>query len=650
MKSSPSFPSFPFRFSILLETAAVFVVLYAHGAWPVPDVNESYYLGKAIHFWNPDWVIGDSFLDSKDAHWCFYAVFGWLSLFLSPNAFAWTGRVIVWAAFAWGWRRLSFALIPVRWLSIPTAAGLLYYLDAFQMSGEWVIGGVEGKSFAYPLVLFGLEAMVRGKWNRVWGFFGAAAAFHVLVGGWSVIVGLFVWSLQKRTERTSLRKMLPFLGLGGLLSLPGLIPALLLDSGCSRETIGQAHWIYVFERLGHHLVPSSFPWTYRLRFAVLVGLWLALCWVARSRKQRAETASPEIEETEECELAGRFFRLHGFVFGTLILAAIGFGIAALFRDDPRGAADWLRFYWFRMSDFAVPLGVTFLGTSLLYRLLLGFEKQRNESSNTPLVAASPVGDLAGGIGRILALLGIGVGVFLLLDGLIFGWLFFTWFPPPEPAIPWGVTMILGIVILVIFEKWSNTQKRPPFKSTTLLPTAWLLLLVSIVVWGPLGYILKLAEPRTRFAYSRSDPSSSRAAYYWVEACDWINDPANGIPKEARFLTPGDNATFKWYTARPEVATWKEIPQDAAGIVRWYETVEELFAYRPQDGPVRRDYSLQVLLNRYPPGPFQKLREKYEFDYVLCGKYPALQLPILYENMSYVIYDAKGERDQPDPIP
>ena len=30
------------------------------GAEPVPEVNEPYYLGKAIHYWNPEFAPGDS--------------------------------------------------------------------------------------------------------------------------------------------------------------------------------------------------------------------------------------------------------------------------------------------------------------------------------------------------------------------------------------------------------------------------------------------------------------------------------------------------------------------------------------------------------------------------------------------------------------
>ena len=118
----------------------------------MPDVNEPYYLGKAIHYWNPDWLRGDFFMESSDTHKVFYFAFGWLSLCMSPVALAWTGRILTWLLLAWAWRRLSVAILPRPWYSILSAALLACLMDRCHMAGEWVIGGVEAKGFAYVLV------------------------------------------------------------------------------------------------------------------------------------------------------------------------------------------------------------------------------------------------------------------------------------------------------------------------------------------------------------------------------------------------------------------------------------------------------------------------------------------------------------------
>ena len=132
----------------------------------MPDVNEPYYLGKAIHFWNPHWLPGDFFMDSPDTHKVFYFTFGWLSLLLSKTTLAWTGRLLSWALLAWAWRRLSFAVVPRAWWSVLTAALFACLMERFQMAGEWLIGGVEAKPFAYVFVLLGMESLVRDRWNR----------------------------------------------------------------------------------------------------------------------------------------------------------------------------------------------------------------------------------------------------------------------------------------------------------------------------------------------------------------------------------------------------------------------------------------------------------------------------------------------------
>ncbi|MBN1908845.1 MAG: hypothetical protein JW818_03825, partial [Pirellulales bacterium] len=123
-----------------MEIGLIFLVFCLHGAWPVPDVNEAHYLGKAIHYWNPNWVGDDFFLDSQDTHTVFYFTFGWLSLWLRPVVLAWTGRLITWALLAWAWRRLSFAVAPRAWWSVLTAAMLVGLVEYFNMAGEWIVG------------------------------------------------------------------------------------------------------------------------------------------------------------------------------------------------------------------------------------------------------------------------------------------------------------------------------------------------------------------------------------------------------------------------------------------------------------------------------------------------------------------------------
>ena len=350
------------------EVVLVFAVFFFEGAWPVPDVNEPYYLGKAIHFWNPDWVPNDPFLDSADTHQVFYFTFGWLSLWLSPGLLAWVGRLLTWGLLAWAWRRLSHAFIPRRWFAVLTAALFVCFLERFQVAGEWVVGGIEAKGFAYVLVFLGLEALVRNRWNRMWLLFGGAAAFHVLVGGWAVVAAGLGWLLL-RDERPTLRSMWPAMLGGFLLSLPALIPCLRLTWGVDPQIVSRAHEIYVFERLAHHLVPTRFPPAFVDRSVLLVLLLLVLEWITPADGARR--------------------RLRTFVFGAMMIAGAGLAIGLLEYVSRPLAAALLRFYWFRLWDVAVPLAVALVGT----RFALDALQTRPRSGKWALAVAITVAAL-----------------------------------------------------------------------------------------------------------------------------------------------------------------------------------------------------------------------------------------------------------------
>ena len=348
MNTSLDQPASPLsRRAVLTEIVLIFAVFFVQGAVPVPEVNEPYYLGKAIHYWNPDWARGDFFLESKDSHAVFYFTFGWLSLWLSPPVLAWTGRVLTWGLLAWAWRRFSFAVVPRRWFSVLSAALLVCLIQWCHMAGEWLIGGVEAKGFAFVLVFLGLEAVVRGRWNRVWLLLGAASAFHVLVGGWSVVAAMAAW-LAAGKDRLPLRSMWPWVLGGFVLSLPGLVPALMLNWGTDAETIRQAHEIYVFKRLAHHLDPAEIyeesP-MYVYRFVGLFALWLVMCRITPAKRSER--------------------RLRAFVTAAVCIAVVGVLVRLLGCCDRDLAARLLRFYWFRLADIAVPLGVALGAVSLI---------------------------------------------------------------------------------------------------------------------------------------------------------------------------------------------------------------------------------------------------------------------------------------------
>lgn len=528
--------------SRLAEIALIFAVFCLQGAWPVPDVNEPYYLGKAIHYWNPDWVRGDFFLDTQDAHLVFYITFGWLSKWLCPTALAWTGRLLTWALLAWSWRRLSWAVVPRPGFAVLSGALFACLIERFHMAGEWIIGGVEAKGFAFVFVFLALEALARNWWNRTWLYLGAASLFHILVGGWAAIAVAFAWLWLGR-PRPPIRAMLPGLVGGFLLAVPSLIPAILLDWNVDPETAARAHRIYVYWRLPHHMILTEFKPAFIVRFGVLLMLWALLCYKLGEH--------------------GRELRLRAFVVGSLGIALVGavIGLLAVTASYPAGAAGLLRYYWFRLSDFAVPMGVAILGTLFIDRML----------RTRPVM-----GKLGLAVAMAIALLNIGD---------------FAW--------------------------------------QRMLPTI-----------------------------PRADNKIKRTGYpEWREACEWIVQSGK-IPKDAKFLTPIDSQTFKWYTGRPEVVNRKDIPQDAKSIVEWWDQLWDIHGIGSEE-PIR---IWQDSLAELGADELREMGEKYHADYVLTEApgqvfedrsykprfvVPELPLKVLFKNKGFIIYQLRdGQQNGP----
>lgn len=503
----------PDRWWMLLEIFFIFLLFFLYAGGVPPDVNEAHYLAKAKHYWNPQWCRGDFFLESDDAHLVFYWTFGWLTQFCSLETTAWIGRLLTWMLLAWAWRRLSVAVVSQRMSALLTAAIFVSLNDWCHLAGEWVIGGVEAKGFAYVLVFLGTEAIVRGRWRWVWPLLGGAAAFHVLVGGWSIIAAGVAWFVAGKT-RPSILSMLPFLLLGLLLSAPGLIPALSLTRDEDPAVIAQAVNIYVYQRLPHHLVPSEFSRDrYAWHLSLLCGwIVLALAEILWKQPKRSDTAPSE----KKCDEKGRARRLDGFVLGGILLAFVGIVIDRWTSTNPELGAVILRYYWFRLSDMLLPVGVA-----------------------------------------------LAVGRWLARRKLFF-------------PLAWQGGIAMLIIGLASLHGWQLLEKsgdpRPP------------------------------ADRQTLPASARDRDYTDRVYDDWRDVCRWI---AKKTPSDESFLTPRQQQTFKWYAGRSEVVSWKDIPQDAGGVLEWKERMDAVYG--------RGEYPSLAHLSQQE---LTELAEKYHFRYII----------------------------------
>jgi hypothetical protein len=354
-----------------LAVGGIFLVFALHAGWHVPGVNEPHYLSKAKHHWEADWAPRDFFLNSADSHQVFYLTVGWLARWQSLDGFAWTGRILTWLLLAITLWRLCRSLAIPDWAA-PLAASLFVTLNSRAMlAGEWVVGGFEAKGLAYAAVFWALERWVRGKWNQALVAAGVATAMHALVGGWAAIALGFGWLALGR-DRPRLATLVPGLISGALLAAPGIASGLALNWGADPKTVSLANQIYVFIRLRHHLLPWEFDrWAWPGAL-LLVAVWFLLGWRIRGGQSLA--------------------RLRGFVNGSLAIAAAGLVLAVATRSNQELAARVMRYYWFRLADVAIPLGVAIYAVRLAVDRASAAQRRLSLLIALSLVAVASVGD------------------------------------------------------------------------------------------------------------------------------------------------------------------------------------------------------------------------------------------------------------------
>lgn len=451
------------RLSHRFQPLVVWLIFLAAGlvSAPIPGVNEPHYLCKAKHFADPGWCASDVFLASYPAHWVFYAVFGPLTTRLPLFAVALVGRIAAAAILAWGWVRLTRVVLPDD-PAAPLRSAALFVLATSigNLSGEWILGGLESKVFAWGLVWAAFAAVIEGRWLRAVVWFGLAITWHPLVGGWALLAAVSAvlagqclgWFRAVPVTDTAIQRRLPLriwllrlVVAGGLLALtaaPGLWPAFgLLQLPVAGDVRYAGTYLQVYYRLKHHLDPMEFLATgYLYAGCVLALLGVLYASSAAVRKR----------------LAG----LAPIFLVALVIALAGLALGA----GPRPPATmpgyvWraglLKFYPFRLFDGLLP---------------------------------------------VMAALGLSAASY-----------------------SWPAVRKNGLIVFAI------------------AGFAW-------TQWH------SLIAPATR------DRSPE-----WLKACRWIREQA---PAEAVFETPHWSGTFKWYAQRAEYVSFKDCPQDLAGIVEW----------------------------------------------------------------------------------
>jgi hypothetical protein len=111
---------------------------------------------------------------------------------------------------------------------------------------------------------------------------------------------------------------------------------------------------------------------------------------------------------------------------------------------------------------------------------------------------------------------------------------------------------------------------------------------------------------------------------WRDACNWIR--TNTRP-DALVLAPRSFHTFKWYADRAEFANWKDVPQDARSLVEWKRRLDRLY---PEGS--------SHWVNFLPADLLREVCREYRVDYVVAYVEPPLELPMIYRNNEFAVYE------------
>jgi hypothetical protein len=179
---------------------------------------------------------------------------------------------------------------------------------------------------------------------------------------------------------------------------------------------------------------------------------------------------------------------------------------------------------------------------------------------------------------------------------------YYWYRLCDAVLPVGASLaVVGWIL--------SLQDRRPVAAQGALVAAVLAAAVGV---GLTNYVRRCdlrpgADRQLLPAWEDAPHRTRRTFEDWRHVCDWI---ARHTPPDACFITPRMQQTFKWYAGRSEVCSWKDVPQDAASVVAWWERHLEIYPRRVVVGG----------LVAHGEDRLRALADKYGADYVVLDRY------------------------------
>ena len=203
----------------------------------------------------------------------------------------------------------------------------IFFRRGMDLAGEWMIGGLDTKVFAYCFALLSLVEVVQKKYTLGWLFAGLSFSFHVLIGGYNVFCLLPVIVMQafydKKTFIDLFKSSFVFLFSASF----GLYASYIHFLEKISPEVSKLGWtIYVEKRVTHHVIPD-------FSFKAIVLLIVFAIVVSYFIKQKNK---PQ-----------KFLAI--YAVSSIVILVLGLVIYGFFDTN------YLRYYFFRFCDVMLPL-------------------------------------------------------------------------------------------------------------------------------------------------------------------------------------------------------------------------------------------------------------------------------------------------------
>lgn len=212
----------------------------------------------------------------------------------------------------------------------------------------------------------------------------------------------------------------------------------------------------------------------------------------------------------------------------------------------------------------------------------------------------------------LAVIGLGLSLVVLFEGpgrdLSIGLLRYYWFRSADVFLPVGVVLLMCQWACKPRKIGSENIDRSIFRFGLRPPITICLALLCLTWEGyrvarQVSFDNRPNADRASLPHDR-DPQRTKAIFeHWRRVCLWIK---SHTAKDALFLTPRSQQTFKWYAQRSEVVNWKDVPQDSRGLLDWQRRGQDCALFWSSDF----GFAIQ------DPVAIHELTQKYEVDYVV----------------------------------